>query len=146
MLRISMVCIAVLLFLSGCATYHNDSVERMKLLPQQYSEFDAKLAWQVTHVGGSTRIDGVVQNIRYYEMDELEIRVISLDAKGKELHQAADFIHRLKENEAAPFALKIPMAASGTKLRFMYHYIGNNGGGDSGDALQWRQSFEAVVP
>jgi len=146
MLRISMLCVAVLVLLGGCATYRNDSQERMQTLPQHYAQFDAKLAWEVKPLDGATVINGVVKNVRYYEMTDLEIWVYVLDANGKEVQRTVDFVYKLKENEAAPFALKIKPAASGTKLRFMYSYIGHDGGGESGDTIPWRQTFDAVVP
>lgn len=136
----------IILLMGGCATYQNDIQNRIMTLPQQYAEFDLKMAWESTSVDNATLINGVVKNIRYYEMDELEIWVESLDANGKEVHRAVDYVYRLKENEVAQFSLKIPRVAPGSKLRFRYNYIGHEGGGDSGDALSWRQSFESVVP
>jgi hypothetical protein len=146
-MRINSVIVALaLLLISGCATYQNDNLDRLRTLPQQYAEFDVKMAWEVKPVDGSTVIDGVVKNIRYYEMDDLEIWVASLDAKGKEEHRAVDYVYRLRENETARFTLKIPQVASGHKLRFWYSYSGSEGGGDSGNALTWRQSFDSAVP
>lgn len=136
----------ILSLMCGCATYHNDNLERLQTLPQHYTQFDLELAWDIIPVKDSTVIDGVVRNIRYYEMDGLEIWVASLDAKGKEVHRASDFVYTLKENEVAQFTLRIPRVASGSKLRFLYRYIGNDGGGDSGGAQSWRQSFESEVP
>jgi hypothetical protein len=147
-MRRNSIVIAMILLLQmcGCATYRSDNAERMQTLPQRYSELDLKLAWEVKQVGDSTVIDGVVKNIRYYQMDELEIWVLSLDAEGKVVHRAADFVYSLKENEVAQFTLKIPRLASGSRIRFMYRYIGIEGGGDSRDSLSWRQSFDSVVP
>jgi len=143
----SMFIAILLLLMGGCATYRSDNLDRMQTLPQHYEQFDLKLAWEVKPLDDSTVIDGVVKNIRYFEMNELEIWALSLDAEGKVVHRAADFIYRLKENEVASFTLKIPRLASGSKLRFMYHYIGiDGGGGDSGGGLSWRQSFESEVP
>jgi hypothetical protein len=146
MLRTSMLLAAILVLLNGCATYRNDSHERMQTLPHHYAQFDAKLAWEVKPVDGATVVNGVVRNIRYHEMTDLEIWVYVLDADGKEVQRAVDFVYMLKENESAPFALKIKPAASGTKLRFMYRYIGHEGGGESGDSIPWQQAFDAVVP
>lgn len=146
MLRILLMCAAMLLLLNGCATYRNGNLARMQSLPQHYSQFDAKLAWEVKTDGNSTIIDGVVKNIRYYEMDGLEIWVSSLDAKGKEMNRAADFVYNLKENETAQFTVKLPKLASGSKLRFFYSYYGFEGGGDSGDDARWSQTFETAVP
>ncbi len=146
MLRILLFHIIILVFLNGCATNRNDHVARLQTLPQQYSQFDTKLAWEIKSTASSTVIEGVIQNIRYYEMDDLEIWVSALDSTGKEMHRTANFVYTLKENEVAPFTLKIPPVAPGTRLRFMYKYVGHDGGGDSGDALAWRQSFESEVP
>ena len=146
MLRTLMLCASILVLLNGCATYRNVNLERMQSLPQKYSQFDAKLAWEVKSAGSSTVIDGVVQNIRYYMMDELEIWVWSLDDRGKEVHRSVAFVYSLKENETAQFTVELPLIASGTKLQFLYRYIGHDGGGDSGGALSWMQSFESVVP
>lgn len=132
---------------AGCATYRDDTSVRMATLPMQYDQFDIKLAWDITATGDSTVINGVVKNIRYYEMDELEIRVVPLDSKGREGAGAVDFIYRLRENEAAAFMLAIPRVMSGSTLRFFYRYVGSDGGGnDGGDAGSWRQSFEVVAP
>lgn len=146
MLRISIVCVTFLMLLNGCATYYNDNLERMQTLPYNYSQFDAKLAWEVTSTGNSTVIDGVIKNIRYYEMDELEIWVGSLDGQGNEVHRSAAFVTTLKENETASFTLTLPLVTPGTKLRFLYHYIGNDGGNESSGATRWSQSFESAVP
>jgi len=146
MRQISMfIAVLLVLMMSGCATYRSDNLERMQTLPQHYAQFDLNLAWDVKPVDGSTVIDGLVENIRYYEMDELEIWVLSLDSEGKVVHRAADFVYRLRKNEIGQFTLKIPRPAPGSKLRFTYSYIGSDGGGDSG-GVKWIQSFESEVP
>jgi len=146
MRRNSIVIVLCVLLIGGCATYRNDLQKMFQRLPQQYSEFDLKMAWEAKSVDNSTLINGVVKNIRYYEMDDLEIWVEALDSEGHEIHRAVDYIYTLKENEVARFTLKIPQVAPGSKLRFRYNYIGSEGGGDSGNAVSWRQSFESVVP
>lgn len=146
MLRISLLCITFLVALNGCATYRNNDLERMQTLPQNYSQFDVRIAWEVKAVDNSTIIDGIIKNIRYYEMDELEIWVWSLDDHGKEIYRSSAFVYKLKENETAPFTVKLPIAAPGTKLQFLYRYIGNDGGSEANGAVRWSQSFESVVP
>jgi hypothetical protein len=135
-----------MLFLSGCTSYRNDSLQRLKTLPERYAQFDAMLAWEFKSVDNSTVIDGVVKNIRYYEMNDLEVWVYSLDTNGKEMHRGMDFVYQLKENEAGPFTIKIPQVASGTRLQFLYRYLGLNGDSESADAASWSQSFESKVP
>ena len=135
----------ILLMAGGCATYRNDSLEKMKTLPQHYAQFDVKMAWKISSDQGSTVVNGVVKNIRYFEMSQLEVRVSSMDDKGNEVHRAVDFVNTLRENEAGAFSIKLPLLASGSKLRFMYSYIGSDGGGEF-SAVSWMQSFETEVP
>jgi hypothetical protein len=137
--------VMILLVAGGCATYRNDSLEKLKTLPQHYEQFDVKMAWKVTSGQGSTVIDGVVKNSRYFEMSQLEVRVSSLDDKGNEVNRAVDFINTLRENEAGAFSIKLPLLASGSRFRFLYSYIGSDGGGEF-SAVAWMQSFEATVP
>jgi hypothetical protein len=147
MIRTVLFLAMLMLLMNGCTAYRNDSLQRMQSLPGHYSQFDAKLAWEVTSSDNSTVINGVVQNIRYYEMSDLEVWVYSMDSNGKEVHRGVDFVHRLMENEAGSFTIKIPRVASGTRLQFLYKYLGLNGdGGEGADAVSWSQSFEAKVP
>ena len=140
--------IILALLVAGCTTvpYRNDSLEKLQTLPQHYEQFDAKLAWDVTTTGGSSVINGVIKNIRYFEMNDLEIQVALVESAGREVQRDTYFIAGLKENEAAPFALKLPAAASGSTLRFRYRYMGYEGGGDSGGDVWWRQSFNWKMP
>ena len=140
----SLLFVMMLLLAAGCATYRDDSLARMNTLPLHYEKFDVQMAWEVTSAQGSTVINGVVKNIRYFEMSQLQIQVSSLDDNGKEVHQAVDFISTLRENEAGSFTLKLPQLASGSRLRFIYSYIGTSGGRSGGTS--WEQSFESKVP
>ena len=140
----SLLVVMILLMAGGCATYRDDSLARMETLPLHYEKFDVQMAWEVRSAKGSTVIDGVIKNIRYFEMSQLQIQVSSLDENGKKVHQAVDFINTLRENEAGTFTLKLPQLESGSRLRFIYSYIGTDGG-RSGGTL-WEQSFESRVP
>ncbi len=136
----------ILMFVGGCTAYRNDSLLRLQTLPEHYNQFDAQLAWQVSTVGNSTVIDGVIKNIRYYEMYDLEVWVYVLDANGKEVQRGVDFVYRLRENEGGPFAITFPRLASGTRLQFLYKYVGINGDSEAADAVGWSQAFEAKIP
>ena len=146
MLRKSWCLVMIVLFMNGCTGYVNDSLQRMKTLPEHYTQFDAKLAWEVKSLDNATMVDGVIENIRYYEMSEVEVWVYALDADGKETYRGVDMIYQIKQNEAKSFTIKLPRLASGTRLQFLYRYLGLNGDSESADAVSWSQSFEAKVP
>lgn len=146
--------LAITLLLSaGCATYQDSSRQRMQALPQHYSQFDLVLGWQTRVVGGKTVVDGVVKNVRYAQMYDLEIWVAVLDQAGKVKARSVSYVipRKLDLDESADFSLKLPVAAApGTRLRFTYRYRGSEGGEGVGSGLErgtnWMQSFEAIVP
>jgi hypothetical protein len=146
------VLLAMMALLGACSTYHDTSRERFKTLPQRYSQFDLQLAWEAKPSDGGTLVDGVVKNVRYAYMYDLEIWVAVLDPAGKVLARSVSFVipRQLDMDDSAEFSLKLPAAAPpGTRLRFTYRYRGSDGGdghrfGDGG--TPWMQSFEAVVP
>jgi hypothetical protein len=150
MKQLAMLACTILL-LGGCATYQG-TTRSLDALSQRYAQFDLLVGWDVKAVDGSTVISGVVKNVRYLYMEDLEIWVEALDPAGKVTARAVSFVipHQLPQDQSAEFALKLPVAvAPGSKLRFTYKYLGNDGAGSDGGGgggVNWWQSFEAVVP
>jgi len=142
---------AALLLLGGCATYR-EAASPLDAKSQRYAQFDLQLGWDVKVFDGSTVISGVVKNVRYRYMLDLEIWAEALDPSGKVTARAVSFVipRQLEEDQSAEFNLKLPVAvAPGSRLRFTYKYQGNDGaGGDGGGGggINWWQSFDAVVP
>jgi hypothetical protein len=152
MKRVAILAIALLLSV-GCATYQGTGRQRLQTLPQHYSQFDLVMGWETRVVGGKTVVDGVVKNVRYAEMYDLEIWVAVLDQAGKVKARSVSYVipRKLDLDQSADFSLKLPVAAApGTRLRFTYRYRGSEGGEGLGGGLErgtnWMQSFEAVVP
>jgi hypothetical protein len=143
--------LAIAIMLGGCATVPDVNRQRLDAMPQHYAQFDAVVGWEVVAEGPRTIINGEFQNIRYLHMDNVEIWVAALDARGKPVARAVSYFipHQLDYGQVRPFTLKLPVSvAPGAKLRFSYKYSGldgasSEGGGDFG---AWRQSFEAEVP
>lgn len=134
---------------SACASYPDLERERLQAMPQQYSQFDLHLGWEVRLEDGRTVIDGVLRNVRYYMMRDLEVWVVLLDREGKVAARGMTFIipSDLGLDRSAPFTVEIPAAASpGDRLRFTYRYRGTDGGDGMEQRIPWMQSFEAVVP
>ena len=126
--------------------------EQFRALPQHYSQFDLKLAWQVKKEPGRTVVEGIAKNVRFAFMYDLEIWVTALDRHGKAQARSMSFIipHRLDLDQSAPFTVKLPEQAPGTRLRITYRYRGSDGGDDEGffgeGGIPWSQTFDTVVP
>lgn len=135
--------------LAGCATYPDTDRVRLESLPQRYSQFDLVMGWETRVQSGETVLDGVVRNVRYYMMRDLEIWVALLDERGKVVARGMTFIipSDLGMDKSAPFTVKLPVAVDpGDRLRFTYKYRGSDGGDGMERGLDWMQSFESVVP
>lgn len=137
---------ALLVFMGGCTTYQDNYQERFNLLPHHFSRFDLKMAWDTKLTDTGTSIDGVVKNVRYFEMSGVEVWVSVVDGTGNTIGRSVSFIipHTLRENETAPFSLAIPARAiPGTKLLFIYRYRVHE---DHDNGQFWMQSFEVPAP
>lgn len=151
MRRVATIFLMLSALLSACASYPDYRQQRLESLPQHYKQFDLLMGWEVGAADGTTVVQGVVKNVRYFMMRDLEIWVAQLDSKGKVAARGMTFIipTDLRLDQSADFAIKIPAAvAAGDRLRFTYKYWGSDGGsgvrGDGG--TNWMQSFETVVP
>ena len=145
------ICMVILMIsiLAGCATYPDTDRVRLESLPQRYSQFDLVMGWETRVQSGETVLDGVVRNVRYYMMSDLEIWVALLDERGKVVARGMTFIipSDLGMDKSAPFTVKLPVAVDpGDRLRFTYKYRGSDGGDGMERGLDWMQSFESVVP
>jgi hypothetical protein len=146
MLKRLLILAVGLALLGGCGPYRDVLREQFDTLPQHYSHFDARLAWETQVVGPEIRIEGVVENTRYYEMDGLEIWVSLRDAKGDTVTRSASFVipDQFRQYEIAHFGLVLPAQPfPGAKLLFTYRYTAHDG---KKERTNWMQSFEAELP
>lgn len=138
--------------LSGFSSRSDEMLHQLRSLPQHYAQFDVDLAWKFRAVDGKTVVSGVVRNVRYATMEDLEIWVALYDSRAKLLGRAVCYVvpRQLNLDDAAPFDVQLPIAASpGNKFIFTYKYNGLDGGGSegmNGGGVNWMQSFESIVP
>jgi hypothetical protein len=141
--------VALLFPLAGCAA--NPVVIRpLNSYGEHYVQFDAILAWDVRGDAGHTVVDGVFKNVRYDEMDNIEVWIAALDDSGQVKARSVSFIipHQLRQDDTAEFTVKLPVApVPGTKLHFMYKYMAIEAGGDDGGGGggNWMQSFDSRI-
>ena len=142
-LCILMTAVAVL---AGFSSVSDQLKSRMAQMPQHYSQFDMKMGWAVTGNNSATTINGIIENVRYATMEDIEVWASLVDAKGKLLARSVDYIipNRLERDDFASFTIILPkIAPTDAKLMFTYKYIGSDGGGHDADATSWMQSFES---
>ncbi|GFO64788.1 hypothetical protein M1B72_05235 [Geomonas paludis] len=138
------------LLVGACTTYPDLQQQRMAALPQHYKQFDVLMGYEVLPAGGHTVVQGVVKNVRYFRMRNLEIWAAQLDDRGKVRAQGMTFImpSELGLDESTDFSIKIPAPlAAGDRLRITYKYFGTDGGSHGlGDGTNWMQNFETIIP
>ena len=143
--------LVVLMSLGGCASFHGGAQQRMDTFPEHYVQFDAALSWQVRRFGPDLVIDGLFKNLRYDNMNNVEVWVAVIDPAGKTTARSVGLLlpSAIPLNGTAPFTVTLSTKpAPGSKLRFSYRYAalsgaGPEGGGDTGF---WMQSFDANIP
>jgi hypothetical protein len=138
------VLIIAVAVLTGFMSVSNELKAKMEQMPRHYSQFDAKIGWAVTSGNTGTTINGIIKNVRYARMENIEVWVSLFDANGKLLARSVDYVipTRLVRDDLAPFTILLSSAApTDGKLIFTYKYVGEDGGDNGGDTA-WMQSFE----
>lgn len=151
MLRNLMVLMSTVLLLCAVFCRFSSASDQLKepfiTLPHHYSQFDVHMGWNVTTDSTGTSIEGIIQNVRYAQMEQIEIWVSAVAADGKPISRTTNFVmpQRLNMGDMTSFSLKLPVAAIvGTKLIFTYKYEGSDGG-DDGGVIRWMQSFDSAM-
>jgi hypothetical protein len=132
--------------LTGFTSHTNQLKEQLEQMPHHYSQFDVKIAWNVSVDNSSLMINGIIKNIRYARMEDLEVWVSLIDANGGQVSRSVAFVipSKLDKDDLAPFTIKLtPISPTGSKLLFTYKYAGSDGG--DRDSGFWMQSFESLL-
>jgi hypothetical protein len=109
-------------------------------------QFDAKLSWDARISGSELNITGVVQNIRYSQVNNMEVWVTLKDPSGATIARSVSYIvpDTIYQDETAPFSMTLPHHnVTNGKLIFTYQYVAHEG---PEDGMKWHQSFEAAMP
>ncbi|MEI6306520.1 MAG: hypothetical protein WCP33_06840 [Deltaproteobacteria bacterium] len=111
-------------------------------MPQKYSQYDFKLAWDQKVTDNEIIIDGLIWNVRWFYAEGVEVWVSLIDPTGQMQSREVDLIipHILGVQEKAHFSIKIKAKPQpGSKLLFTYRYYGVD---SIDDAAFLVQSFE----
>lgn len=139
--------ILLIAVLAGCALKPLDTLKREQFeqLPQKYSQFDFKLAWDSKITDNGVIIEGVAWNLRWFRAEGLEIWVSLLDSDGRVMAKEVDLVRPdpLKVGEMANFSIKLPVKPRpGSKLVFTYKFGAVE---DVEGSTSWMQSFDSKL-
>ena len=137
-----LMCLLAAAISSGCVGATSRTIV-MENYPARHAMFDVTFGWKKVDTANSVTLDGYVRNNRYFQIADLIVTVVLLDAQGKEKARE-DFVFvpsRIPMDTAAPFNVTLKNAArSGDTFKFVYHYDGLQG---REDATKWLNSFDA---
>lgn len=112
--------------------------------PYRYASFDVKVAWNTDLSGDKLIVNGLIKNIRYAQIEDIDVTVSLLDNDGKVIAVggALPIPIALKSYDYESFSapLKGGGLRPGSKLQFVIRYRVNEGDQDN---YTWMSSFTA---
>jgi hypothetical protein len=139
-LRRVAVSLAVLFTLSACAapTVKQNPAADFAFI---HKDFDLRYAWNASQTDQGVRIDGLIKNLRFPKVENLEIQVRLVNKAHKVSSSGAAFPipQPIDANDYRSFELRLPHAelAEGDQLQFITSYVIAVGQG----SISWISNF-----
>ena len=112
--------------------------------PHRYAAFDIKVAWNAVQSGDTLIVSGLIKNVRYAQIEDIDVTVWLLDKGGKvsAVGGALPIPIALKSYDYEPFTARLKSAEHrpGSTLQFTIRYRVNEGDDDN---FSWMTSFAA---
>ncbi len=141
-LLLRIVSLVMLCMLSALPDLHAAGTSPVSDLPYRHSAFDFKYAWKAAPLGQGMAIEGLVKNIRYFNVEGAVLTVSLLNGERKVLAEATTFPipQQIRMDEVRPFDMVLKGAAPnpGDRLRFLISYRAFDGRDGVGF---WMSSF-----
>lgn len=135
-----LVLLASLLLLTACGLQQFARHTNVAGYPDRHDDFDYKYAWKTTSTDHGVVIEGFMKNVRYYNIDSVELTVYVLGKDGKILARPATFPmpQMTREGDVVHFSLMLRdiKPAHGDVYQFLVHY-------SNGEVGHWISSFKA---
>lgn len=110
--------------------------------PYRYSSFDIKVEWNTVQSGNTLVVNGLIKNVRYTQIEDIDVTISLLDKEKKEVSSggALPIPIVLKSYDSEPFSAPLKGAGiqPGSALQFVIRYRVNEGGTDN---YTWMTSF-----
>jgi hypothetical protein len=136
---------ALLLALSACATSSNSTVPTRNNPVAGYSfihrDFDLRYAWNTKRSDSGLRVEGLVKNVRYPKVDNLEVKVMLVSRSHQVLAEGIAFPlpQPIDIGDFRSFAVVLQGAQPmpGDQLQFVASYAANAAQG----SFSWTSNF-----
>lgn len=140
----SLILLLIIAGMPACASLKSSQNDPMAQFPYRHNAYDLIVAWNSLQTEHGTIIDGLIKNVRYPEVRDIDLTVKVFDPKGSLLSKGSFLLvpAPLSMYESAPFIVKLPDAplAKGNVIEFIMRYHGNDGYRNNFD---WLTSFKA---
>lgn len=134
--------LAFLMALTACAAMPVAQQKPFAAFPFHHNAFDFKVGWKIFPTEQGLLVDGIMKNVRYSQVDDLEVTVSVLNKGNKVLAEATAFpIPRpinLDEYRSFDLLLKKVILTQGDVLHFLIQYRAVD---DERSSFKWISSF-----
>ncbi|WP_243372857.1 hypothetical protein [Geotalea sp. SG265] len=128
------------LSMAACSATGARTQQPLAGYPYRHQAFDLNVAWKTVSSGQGTSVEGVVQNVRYVQVRDMEVTVLLLDGK-KVLARGRSFTspNRIDRDDMAGFDLYLNASPRpGDLLQFIIQYQALD---DASNSFHWLGSF-----
>jgi hypothetical protein len=140
--RITVVLVALLTAFAGCASLSAVRKNPFHGYPFRHDDFDFRYAWKTTPAGQGIVVDGILMNVRYYQVDNMQLWVKVLNKEKKVIAERSTLFLPLPVDsyDYRPFSVKLDNVAlsAGDMLKFTILYRVND---DYKSSSSWLSSF-----
>jgi hypothetical protein len=137
------ILLVLLLTVTGAGSPYGADGGPPAAYPYRHSAFDFSTVWKTTPAGQGIAIEGLLKNVRYAFVDDLEMTVALRNKDNKLLAKETTFLtpQPLRNGEARPFSLNLRNVAisPGDVLQFSIKCRVDEGRDES---FIWLSSFE----
>jgi len=140
-LRCIAISLTVFISLAACATSSATKQNPADEFTFKHRDFDLRYAWKTLQTDKGVSIDGLIKNVRYTNIDSIEVKVSLLDKSRKVLAEGVAFPvpQKIQLDDYRNFAvfLKDAKLSEADQIRFLVDYSASDGQ----NALSWTSTF-----
>jgi len=140
--RISVMLVTLLAAFAGCASLSAFRKDPFDGYPFRHDDFDFRYAWKTTPAGQGAVVDGILMNVRYYQVVNMQLWVKVLNKEKKVLAERSTLFLPLPVDsyDYRSFSVKLDNVAlsAGDVLKFTILYRVND---DYKSSSSWLSSF-----